>query len=244
MSSKTSFLTSDLTSMYARGYGAPSRFTNTRVPRPCGQGGSGRQCGGEAPGDRQEGALAGPMSEEIAVGRSNPGAAAAAPTSCCALTVRGSNTRTSTAIAAAIVLSTGLAACGSGGDAGIGAPTTRAAVLTTTATTTPPVASDPAVLRRARRACRSTPARVVKTYLPAARKRGADKALLRMAADPPRRVTRGPGYALLAGAVYASSLPVRQRVGVAPACAKELMRGKHVPAAGKRKSMSNEGTSR
>jgi hypothetical protein len=89
------------------------------------------------------------------------------------------------------------------------------------------------------------PAGVIKRYLPAARKRGADKALLRTAADPPRRVTKGPGYALLAGAVYASSLPVRQRVGVAPACAKELMRGKHVPAVGKRKkSMSNEGTSR
>jgi hypothetical protein len=85
---------------------------------------------------------------------------------------------------------------------------------------------------------------VVKAYLPAARKRGADKALLKAAADPPRRVTRGPGYALLAGAVYVSSLPVKRRVGVAQVCAKELMRGGHVSGVAKKKSMSNEGTSR
>lgn len=38
MMTKTSVITSDLTSMYARGYGAPSRFTNTRVPRLRGRG--------------------------------------------------------------------------------------------------------------------------------------------------------------------------------------------------------------
>lgn len=84
MTAKTSVLTSDLTLMYAHGYGAARRFTNTRVPRSCGHGGSDRQCGGEVPGDRQDGALAGPTSEEMAVGRRNPGAAFAAPASCCA----------------------------------------------------------------------------------------------------------------------------------------------------------------
>lgn len=242
MRPKTSLLTSDLTSVYARGYGAPSSFTNTRVPHAWGHGGSRRQRGGEVPDGRQQGVLAGPMSEEMAVGRSNPGAATAAPTSCCALTARGSNTRTSTAIAAAIVLSTGLTACGSGGDAATGGATTRAAVGTTAATA--PVAGDPAVVRRARHDCRSTPARVVKAHLPAARKRGADKAVLRMAARPPRRVVDGPGYALLAGAVYVNSLPVKERVGVAQVCAKELMRGRRLSAVAKGKSMSKKETSR
>lgn len=85
MNSKTSRLTSDLTSMYACGYGAARRFTNTRVPHRCGRSARDRHCGGEVPGDRQDGAVAGSTSEEIAVGRRTPGAAAAALTLCCAL---------------------------------------------------------------------------------------------------------------------------------------------------------------
>jgi hypothetical protein len=140
-----------------------------------------------------------------------------------------------------------LAACGSGDDEQVSSTTGAVAPPSAPVSAPAPVAvRSKKATSAARRACQGRrPPEVIKSYLPAARKRGADKALLRMAVDPPRRVTRGPGYALLAGAVYASSLPVKQRVGVAPACAKELMRGRHVPAAAKkRKSMSNEGTSR
>lgn len=139
---------------------------------------------------------------------------------------------TPAAIAAAMALSTGLGACGSGG-ASSDEPATRPAA--TTAATAVPVGTSPALARRVARICRPTPGAVIKRYLPAARARGADRTLLRIATDPPKRVTRGPGYALLAGAVYANSLPVKERVGVAPVCAKELM---------SKKSMSNEGTSR
>lgn len=139
-----------------------------------------------------------------------PGAAVAAPTLCCAL-------------------SAALLGCGAE------SAQRQVAASSSAGRVSSAVAPDPATARAARGACGSTPRRVVKAYLPGARTRGADQALLRLAADPPKRVTRGPGYALLAGAVYASSLPVRQRVGVAPVCAKELM---------SKKSMSNEGTSR
>jgi hypothetical protein len=125
---------------------------------------------------------------------------------------------------AALAACAGLYACGGAA----GAPQYPKAITT-------PASTSIAAKGQARQACHTSPAKVIKTYLPGARRRGADKALLRMAADPPKRVIDGPGYALLAGAVYANSLPAARRAGVAPACAKELM---------SKKSMSNEGTSR
>jgi hypothetical protein len=80
-----------------------------------------------------------------------------------------------------------------------------------------------AALRAGRRACRDRrPAAVLAAALPLARKRGAPPDLLRMAADPPRRVTASLGYARLAGAVYAASLPRSRRADSALGCAYEV----------------------
>lgn len=80
-----------------------------------------------------------------------------------------------------------------------------------------------AALKAGRRACRNRrPAAVLAAALPMARKRGAPPDLLRMAADPPRRVTASPGYARLAGAVYAASLPRSRRADGALGCAYEV----------------------
>lgn len=139
----------------------------------------------------------------------------------------------------ALLLVAGLGGCGSSGPATVA----RVVPAQTNAARADAEAQMPSKSRavrtattRGRRACRGErPAEVIGRYLPKARARRADAALLRMAEDPPKRVASSPGYALLAGAIYANSLPVKRRAGAAPACAKELQ---------KKKSKFNEGASR
>jgi hypothetical protein len=66
MRSKISLLTSDLTLMYARGYGAPSCFhKHSCTAYSWTHDGSGRQRGEEARRDRHEGVSPGSTSEEM-----------------------------------------------------------------------------------------------------------------------------------------------------------------------------------
>jgi hypothetical protein len=86
-----------------------------------------------------------------------------------------------------------------------------------------PTASSRRTLAVARRACRGKePGRVVEAFLPAARRRGAPRSLVVAASHPSRQVTKGTGYALLAGAVYAWSLPKSQLTDGANGCSYEL----------------------
>jgi hypothetical protein len=151
---------------------------------------------------------------------------------------------------AAVVMLTlcgSLAACGSGQVEQASSSTAAAAPASTSASVpgpAPVALKSTKAVRAARRACEGRrPAGVIKAYLPAARRRGLDGSVERIARRVPKRLVGKPPHALLAGAVYAGSLPVKERAGAAPSCAQELMDGMRVSAA-KKKSMSNEGTSR
>jgi hypothetical protein len=98
-------------------------------------------------------------------------------------------------------------------------------------------------MRSARRACRGKrPQQVIKSFLAAARQRGAPPDLIRAAEHPPKRLVDQPGFAMLAGAVYARSLPAVERRDGAYGCAYELRRARELGAS--KNTSSIKGTSK
>jgi hypothetical protein len=97
------------------------------------------------------------------------------------------------------------------------APLSRTAPIATRMTNTSRMA-----LSGGRKACRgSNPREVIARYLP--RLGAGAPARLRQAAErPPRSARQGKGYALVAGAVYAASLPRASRPDAAAGCVYEL----------------------
>ena len=120
------------------------------------------------------------------------------------------------AAVAALVVSV-LPGCGGGG---------KPEEATTTAAAPATVAFTPAT-QAAKRACASqSPAAVLRTSLPAARRRAAGPArkFLKALAHPPRSLVRSPGYSATAARVYAMSLPQSDRSAGYAGCLSELSR--------------------
>jgi hypothetical protein len=141
------------------------------------------------------------LSEEIAVGRRNPGAAAAALTLCCALPACGGEAPRDAAPA-------------------VTAAGARAAV-TTTGIAVPRARGAQA----ARRVCgASSPGRIRQEFLAraAARASRAERGFLRAAAEPSPALRASKSYAYLAARVYAMSVAKSDRAGAYAGCAYEL----------------------
>lgn len=74
-----------------------------------------------------------------------------------------------------------------------------------------------------RQACSGmSPREAALRYVAAARRAGVGKPLTRIVADPPPSVADSTGFPRLVAAVYAATVPKRQRTAAAAGCAEEL----------------------
>jgi hypothetical protein len=118
---------------------------------------------------------------------------------------------------AALALCVSLVACG-GDDAG---KSVTAAQVSTSSAQSPTTVS-------ARHRCRSmSPTKVIKKYLPEARRRAAsaplDRRFLKTAAHAPKPLRESPAYPGIAGRVYSLSLPQAERQVALVACTTQLI---------------------
>lgn len=87
----------------------------------------------------------------------------------------------------------------------------------------PPPSADPGAYETGQEACRGmTPREAAERFEMPARHAGASKAFAAAVADPAPAVEGSPGYPRLVAALYATTLPPRQRAGAAAGCAAEL----------------------
>jgi hypothetical protein len=120
---------------------------------------------------------------------------------------------------ALLVAALGLLGCGSGGgttDAGAtGAPTSEPA-----SEQLPPAAG---ARRAGQRACAGmTPLEAARHFEGPARKAGVKVNFAKFVAQPPSSTINSPGYPRLVAAIYASTLPPKQRAEAAAGCAERL----------------------
>jgi hypothetical protein len=171
------------------------------------------------------------MSEEIAVGRRSPGAAAAALTLCCALPARGSGESRALgralagawrplAVLATLTVGSTLAACGADGEPTRTTGSTASANRSAATSAVLPKPRESAASRAGARACSGrTPARVRQTYIKAAARRAnaADRKFLRAVS-----AQHGPTTVPLAARLYSMTVSKSSRVDAFSACAHVL----------------------
>lgn len=130
----------------------------------------------------------------------------------------------SPALALFLLLAAALGGCGEGGDS-TGAATAPASREQAPSQAKPNTAQSPAALAReiGQKACAGmTPLQAAKRYELAARRAGATREFAALVADPPPAVKSSPGFPRLVAALYATTLPARQRADAAAGCVEEL----------------------
>jgi hypothetical protein len=131
-------------------------------------------------------------------------------------------------LVALLVLAVALSGCGSGG--GSSSVATEAAPASHQQATTakgPDVALSSAATKAARAAGRKacsalTPLQAAGRFELPARKAGASKDFASYIAHPPPSTLNSPGFPRLVAALYATTLPAKQRADAAAGCAEEL----------------------
>jgi hypothetical protein len=87
----------------------------------------------------------------------------------------------------------------------------------------PPTENESAALELGRRACAGlTPLEAAKRFELPARRAGVEKEFAEFVADPPPQTLESSGYPRLVAAVYAETVPAKQREEAAAGCAEEL----------------------